>query len=822
MIIISSQTVSAQYTLVNANNTGQVYQGTAPAGTGNVTDIRNKLFDAGLPSSVVNTRLTQGNFASNIAQTDAMKETATALANRPATYSGSGTVVNASNLESQRNAIAGNGGTFIFRGTINLNAGNKLIKVGSNTTVWVDGTINYTGPVLPGTIPDEYSVSDVLRGVFEIKGSNGNNKTNVKIFGTKRSKINGNKRVAGIYSKWVSNLVIEGINFITCRNVLFINNTYGQNSRLEANYIYDCARRAIHLKASNNTLIKNNLMVKCDVDGVDMDAYVNGIKCIKNVAFDAGSRWQYWTEIAAKNCITDSNIGIHIRNGDGGFQENGSENARPNEPPTQNNAWINNHVFYADDANSYRQGFSFHPNRKIDRPSTTFRNNTVWYTNSNAYKNNPKTDDLSILNDVYYNLYDPNTLPNNNSISITNSPTSVAPGEDLSVTVNYTSAGQNEVVAIVNSPTGTWLSNAKQTVSGGTGSVTLNVGQATNWTTGNNYKLEVMIRPVGGTYNDQLDSKTTNFNVVNTISNSVTITNSPASIAPDEDLSVTVNYTSAGQNEVVAIVNSPTGTWLSNAKQSVSDGSGSVTLNVGQATNWTAGNNYKLEIMIRPVGGSYNDQLDLKTTNFNVINTNTNSVTIVSAPANVTQGENVNVTINYTSIGQNELVAIVNSPTGTWLKNAKQTVSNGSGTVTLSVNQPTNWATGNNYRLEVMIRPVGGSYNDKLDSKNTTFNVNNSLTSRFVAKNTSHTRKSKILMYPNPLKNGKLNLDLTDVNDNSSVSVYDIKGTIITTRKIKSDKMYFDANPFKSKGLYLFRIHGSNLQESVVLKLIVQ
>ncbi len=716
-MIISSQTVSAQYTLVNANNTGQVYQGTAPAGTGNVTDIRNKLFDAGLPNAVVNTRLTQGHFANNIAQTDAMKETASALANRPATYTGSGTVINPSNLESQRNAIAGNGGTFIFRGTINLNAGNKLIKVGSNTTIWVDGTINYTGPVLPGTIPDEYSVSDVLRGVFEVKGSNGNRKNNVKIFGTKRSKINGNKRVAGVYSKWVNNLEIEGINFITCRNVLFINNTYGQNSRLEANYIYDCARRAIHLKASNNTLVKNNLMVKCDVDGVDLDAYVNGIKCIKNVAFDAGSRWQYWTEIAAKNCVTDGNIGIHVRNGDGGFQENGSENSRPQEPPTQNNSWINNHVFYANDANSYRQGFSFHPNRKIDRPSTTFRNNIVWYTNSNAYKNNPKTDDLSILNDVYYNLYNPNTPPPNNTISIASSPASVTSGEDLSITVNYTSSGQNEVVAIVNSPTGTWLNNAKQTVSVGSGSVTLNVSQATNWAVGNNYKLEVMIRPVGGSYNDKLDSKTTNFNVANTITNSITITNSPTDIV---------------------------------------------------------------------------------------------------------QGQNVNVTVNYSSIGQNEVVAIVTSPTGTWLKNAKQTVSNGPGTATLSVNQPTNWTIGNNYKLEVMIRPVGGSYNDKLDSKTTAFNVNNSLTNRSASKGDIAAKESRILMYPNPFRNGRLNLNLTGVSKNSSISVYDIKGAIITTRKVKTDKMYFNSNLFKSKGVYLFRIHDTEFKNPIVLKLIVQ
>lgn len=505
--------IYGQYSLVDATNEGQVNQRNVGLGTGNVTEIRNKLISAGIPDSVVDSRLTQGEFASHIAATTAMQETAAALDDRPDTYTGSGTIVTASNLDALRDTIEGNGGTFIFRDTINLNDANDRILVGTNTTIWVDGEINYTGPVIPGTIPDDFSVSDVLAGVFEVVGAQNNSKVNVNFYGTKRSKVNGNKRIAGVYTRWVNNLVIEGINFITSRNVLFVHNSYG-NSRIEGNYIYDAARRGIHIKASSNLTIKNNLLVKCEVDGVDIDAYASYSNCIGNVVYGGGTRLQYWTEIAVNNCLLDGNIGIHSRSGDGGFQENGSEHARPDEPPTRDNTWINNHVFYADDASNYRQGFSFHPGRKIDRPSTTFKDNIVWHTNPNVDKHNPKTDDLSILDDAFFHLYDP-TLAN--SITITSSPLIVASGEDIIVNVDYVSTGQNELVALVNGPDGTWLMNSKQIVNNGAGSATLTVIQPSDWSVGTNYKLEVQIRPVNTSYFDRLDFEITYFEVCNSI-----------------------------------------------------------------------------------------------------------------------------------------------------------------------------------------------------------------------------------------------------------------------------------------------------------------
>ncbi|WP_370978348.1 carbohydrate-binding protein [Agaribacterium sp. ZY112] len=391
---------NSSFTLVNADNGGQVRLRDAPGGRGDINAIRGLANKAGLPSVVRDSRLSTGDYASNIAQLAAVQNTLSSLADaRPDTYTGAGTVVTNSNLDQHRNAIANSGGTFIFRGTINISSKDKLIQVGENTTIWVDGTVRYTGPVIPGTIPDEYSVSDVINGIFEVRGTNNRAKNNTKILGTKRGQILGNDRLSAVYVRYAKNLLVEGLNTNNCRNVLFLNNVYG-DSLAQGNFIYNSTRRAIHVKASNGITVKNNLVYDADVDGIDIDAYTKNSKTIENVLIDSGTRWMVWTEIASVDNLIDGNVGIHVNNGDGGFQENGSESN--GQPATARNTWKNNHIFYVDSGSNWKQGFSFHPNRVIDRDSVVFDNNYVWQTNHNAYKRNPKNN---TTNDVSYYHY---------------------------------------------------------------------------------------------------------------------------------------------------------------------------------------------------------------------------------------------------------------------------------------------------------------------------------------------------------------------------------------------------------------------------------
>ncbi|WP_052481435.1 carbohydrate-binding protein [Gilvimarinus agarilyticus] len=395
-----SYTDTTPYELVNADNGGKVQLRDAPGGSGDINAIMNLINSARLPDGLHRSRLSTGAYASNIAQTQAVQQTLQRLASdRPETYTGTGTVVTSENLEQHRSAIESSGGTFVFRGTIPITGKDKLIQVGENTTVWVDGNVIYTGPVIAGTVPDEYSVSDVVNGVFEVRGSNSKATQNVKIFGTKRGIIQGNNRLSGVYVRYAKNLTIKGLNTDRCRNVLFLNNVYG-DSVVNGNFVYNSSRRAVHVKASNGITVENNLIVDAEVDGIDIDAYTKNSNTLRNVLLDAGSRFMVWTEIASVDNVIDGNVGIHVNDSDGGFQENGSESN--GQPPTARNQWLNNHIFYADSSSNWKQGFSFHPHRVIDRGSVTFANNYVWQSDDGAYKRNPKPDTTK---DVSYYRY---------------------------------------------------------------------------------------------------------------------------------------------------------------------------------------------------------------------------------------------------------------------------------------------------------------------------------------------------------------------------------------------------------------------------------
>ncbi|MEM6829854.1 MAG: T9SS type A sorting domain-containing protein [Bacteroidota bacterium] len=101
----------------------------------------------------------------------------------------------------------------------------------------------------------------------------------------------------------------------------------------------------------------------------------------------------------------------------------------------------------------------------------------------------------------------------------------------------------------------------------------------------------------------------------------------------------------------------------------------------------------------------------------------TNSVSFVNAPSSVSTGSNVTVQVNYASVTQNELVASVSAPDGTWLANDRVTVAAGSGTTTLTIGQGAGWAPDADYTLGISIRPVGSAFADNFDYKSTTFDV---------------------------------------------------------------------------------------------------
>lgn len=165
-----------------------------------------------------------------------------------------------------------------------------------------------------------------------------------------------------------------------------------------------------------------------------------------------------------------------------------------------------------------------------------------------------------------------------------------------------------------------------------------------------------------------------------------------ATVLPSNATNKTLKWTSSNTN--IATVNNGTITAV---------GKGTATIS---ATS-TDGTNIKATVQVTVSGG-----IEEKST-----------VSFFDPPASVISGDDLKVTISYDAATELDLVAIINDPSGKWLTNSTQKVSAGKGTKTLTIKQDPAWDVGDDYKLGISIRPVGGGFDSNLDYKNVLFNV---------------------------------------------------------------------------------------------------
>lgn len=191
----------------------------------------------------------------------------------------------------------------------------------------------------------------------------------------------------------------------------------------------------------------------------------------------------------------------------------------------------------------------------------------------------------------------------------------------------------------------------------------------------------------------------------------VSFVNAPTSVVTGSDLIVEVNYTASTSLDVVAIVESPTGTWLANDTKNVAYGSGTITLTVSQGTGWSVANDYKLGIAIRPVGGDFSSNIDYQSTLFDVTATPSDSIAITNAPSSVQTGSPLDVELSYWAASSGDLIVAVIAPGGgAWIASEKVVVNQGSGVANFTINQSPDWAVANGYTLRALLRDVNGDW----------------------------------------------------------------------------------------------------------------
>lgn len=468
LLLFTAITANAQFTstngtsLVNAQavgepgaNKGQVFVKNAPNFTGNKSVVKKGFKDGGIPAVIYNNPrlLGPGVYSKAIAGMQAVKRTANKIKNTLPTAPTNGAIIinNITKLTNNRAKIADDTTRkFVFRGNINID---KPILVGSNTTIWVDGVLNYNGvEAISFGGADFTPRGSKLDGVFSIRkafseslrkvGSDGkspkadrdhnkalisdakkNGKKNVVIKGTRRGrivvKLGTERDVNNVLLPKVNGIVVLGGTKNKIENLKIVGAQNGivfwgaKDASVINSFIDKSVYRGVHLHSSINSknttdaygVVRNNLVTNSLVDGIDVDSFSSYWDVSENVIMGADDRFLLWTEIDAHHCDMKNNVGIILNTNNDptknkGFQENGTESSRNNPESffkgTRENKWIDNNIFYAQ---RLLQGINMSSKRFIQRSTITFRNNYVWAQNANIQKFNPKR---GVTNDVYY------------------------------------------------------------------------------------------------------------------------------------------------------------------------------------------------------------------------------------------------------------------------------------------------------------------------------------------------------------------------------------------------------------------------------------
>ena len=193
------------------------------------------------------------------------------------------------------------------------------------------------------------------------------------------------------------------------------------------------------------------------------------------------------------------------------------------------------------------------------------------------------------------------------SISFNNLPQGITPTSSIPVEITYSVLEERDLVAILTSPTGQWLGNGKLRVQTGSDTKTVTINTAQPISIGTNYKISIAIRPVGAT--TPAEDIITTERLINITLDTVNFGNLSNEIEQSKSINIPVEYDVSEDRNIVAILNSPTGKWLTNKKIFVAAGSGTTSIELTLLELPQIDTNYKVTVVIRPIGGSNTENL---------------------------------------------------------------------------------------------------------------------------------------------------------------------------------------------------------------------
>ena len=190
---------------------------------------------------------------------------------------------------------------------------------------------------------------------------------------------------------------------------------------------------------------------------------------------------------------------------------------------------------------------------------------------------------------------------------------------------------------------------------------------------------------------------------------------------------------------------------------------------------------------------------------FSFINAQTEFISAVTAPTEVSQNETVSVSVSYTASETRDLVIWFQLNEDPWTNYGGPRISVNAGTATVDIDVVIGaWSevpVGSNYKYVVLLVPTGGGYPDRLHEFQVT-GVNVSAGSLSV----EDLNINGISMFPNPVS------EISTIKSESvlrNITLYSMTGKAILNKNIESKDYQLDVSNLPN-GMYLVAIANDN------------
>jgi len=199
---------------------------------------------------------------------------------------------------------------------------------------------------------------------------------------------------------------------------------------------------------------------------------------------------------------------------------------------------------------------------------------------------------------------------------------------------------------------------------------------------------------------------------------------------------------------------------------------------------------------------------------FSFINAQTEFISAVTAPTEVSQNETVSVNVSYTASDTRDIVIWFQLNEDPWTNHGGPRTSINAGTATIDIDVVIGaWSevpVGSNYKYVVLLVPTGEGYPSRLHEFQVT-GVNVSAGSLSV----EDLNINGINMFPNPVSDISVIRSDTPLNN---IALYSLTGKTIFNKNINSNEYQLDVSSY-SKGMYLLSV--TNTKGTSTSKLIV-